>query len=268
MGSSFPENPEIIPTLNCEVESKNPILAEGSIFLLTGHTAKIFGDNEDFSTQIRIRFPLRAIGADFNSIDFNDDTLNDIRIIDDNPASMNRGRNLLGEITFGIKYMLVIRVNGWSEGQRQIVSQTQKQLLHDIFHWGNNNLVSVSRLIDVVYLCLSCVYQMGYSNLSINMKKTLYRSCSAGKLLFKPATAPQKINGVKIKGVIDVELPKDFDICAMDHITAGNVALKNEIVTGFYLTPGRKVTNKVSFHHFLLETEGVPRRRILCCLRL
>ena len=46
------------------------------------------------------------------------------------------------DLEAGTKYILVIRVSGFSNGELQEVSQSKAQLSNDIFHYGNNNLVS------------------------------------------------------------------------------------------------------------------------------
>lgn len=123
-------------TLNCETDLTNPILGD-SVFLLTGDTDIIF-DGMDLSFgDVRISFPVRAINEESGEIVCNDDTMKDIRIVD----SGDEGRRLTVE-TIGDKYILVIRVSGFSNGERQEVNHSRSQLDNDIFNWNNNNLVS------------------------------------------------------------------------------------------------------------------------------
>jgi len=235
MGASFPGEPEVPSTLNCETDLTNPILGD-SVFLLTGDTDIIF-DGMDLSFgDVRISFPVRAINEESGEIVCNDDTMKDIRIVD----SGDEGRRLTVE-TIGDKYILVIRVSGFSNGERQEVNHSRSQLDNDIFNWNNNNLVSF------LHSCV-CIVKTSLRKFNIILtpdthnleQKSLYKGCSAGKLKIKPAIGPNAVDGI-----IDVEISSNKDICSMNYLSVGNAALRDGNIAGFYAGATRQITNKM-----------------------
>ena len=103
-----------------------------------GATKKFFNGKNLSAGDTRISVPLSVVNQETDEILFDDTTMHRINIIDD--SSKNRN---LGDVSgTGTKYVLVIRVTGWSNGEKQEVSHTKEDLMNDIFHWNNLNLVS------------------------------------------------------------------------------------------------------------------------------
>ncbi len=59
-------------------------------------------------------------------------------------------------------------------------------------------------------------------------------------------------------GVIDVELPREKNICDLSYYKAGNLALNDSMVKKFYNTEGRKVTHKVRVYEHINVIKSFP----------
>ena len=144
MGASFPGQPELPPILTCETELSNYRFGN-SVFHLTGNTTSLLHGINLSNGDVRISFPLSALKKESNEIVLNDETLKDIYV-----TFSGDERRRLSEIASGTKYMLVVRVGGYttdSNGNSHLKQpeQSVQQLSNDFFHWSNNNLVSSMR---------------------------------------------------------------------------------------------------------------------------
>ncbi len=138
MGAGFAGQDEPEPTLNCETDTTNEILGD-SIYLLSGDTSIFDGVDLTYG-DVEISFPLSAINEGTSEIVFSEDSLQHIKII----SSWDHERRM-SAVTGDkeTKYVLVIRVSGYSNGHLQEVASASDKLAEEIFHWGNNNLVSL-----------------------------------------------------------------------------------------------------------------------------
>ena len=135
MPVEFPGSPEIPSRLNCETDPDNERFGN-TVFTLTGDTESFFHAEDLTQGAVGISIPIDVIQEGKYDIYFDDETSKDIHIT----RSADDRRNLSSVNMKGNKYILVIRVSG-SSGKRK-VAQSAEQLYDDIFHWGNNNLVS------------------------------------------------------------------------------------------------------------------------------
>ncbi len=126
-----------MPTLHCEIDPSDPHQGD-SVFILRGATRNFFNGIDLSLGNTRISVPLKVVNQETDEILFDDTTMHQINIIDDS----SKNRNLGDASVTGTKYVLVIRVTGWSNEEKQEVNHTKEDLMNDIFHWNNSNLVS------------------------------------------------------------------------------------------------------------------------------
>jgi hypothetical protein len=124
------------PVLGCETDRENPIFGD-TIFSLNGDSQKILQDMDVTHGDIRLNVPLSAINQDLEEIIVNDETAKDIHIV------QGHNERRLSSTAVGNKFVLAIRVTGYSNGVKKEVSHNSDQLYENIFNYNNNNLVSL-----------------------------------------------------------------------------------------------------------------------------
>ena len=125
------------PVLGCETDRENPIFGD-TIFSLNGDREKILEDMDVTYGDIRLSVPLSAINQDLEEIIVNDETAKDIHVV------QGHNERRLSSIAMGNKFVLAIRVTGYSNGVKKEVSHDRNQLNQYIFKYDNNNLVSLN----------------------------------------------------------------------------------------------------------------------------
>ena len=141
-GEAYPGQPEPPTMLSCETDRSDGRFGD-VVFQIKGDTDKLLQAHDLAKGNVRISFPMHSVDLEKKEIKVHKDNEHDVRVVYSGDDHRRLNSQMIGK-----KFVLVIRVSGYTNNGRdkRSVTQSAALLAEDIFDDFNNNAVSTAIL--------------------------------------------------------------------------------------------------------------------------